>query len=188
MTFARFVSIGLTLLTLVTFSSQSLTYENNSPTIPLRTKDKTIINVNRDIAEMSAYLKPLIQMTEEFRQNTIEDFGQDMGHEVIDLEATALAVYLPIKEASLLKLFQWCEHHYNDPVVEADHHSQTETPKNITPWDREFMEHVDFSMLYDINRAARFLGFNKLTNIGDDMISDRLRGKSLQEFKDMFDF
>ncbi len=172
MTFARFVSIGLTLLTLVTFSSQTLVYENDSPAIPLRTRENTIINVNRDIAEISGYLK-----------NVIDDYQEVMG-----AGEMALAITLPIKEAVLRKVFHWCDHHYNLSVVEADHYSPTETQKKITitPSDHEFMEHIDFQMLSQITIAAHNLGFNELSKIGNLMIDDRVNGKSLEEIADMF--
>ena len=78
----------------------------------------------------------------------IKNMLEDVGDDAISQENP---IPIPnVNEAVLRKVIEWCEHHRNDPPVNADEENDArKKTTEIEEWDQKFMQ-VDQEMLFEI--------------------------------------
>ncbi|KAI9219554.1 Skp1 family, dimerization domain-containing protein [Blastocladiella britannica] len=137
-------------------------------TVALLGSDGLEVQVARKVAERSVLIK---------------NFLGDM------VDATR-PVQIPIPKATaavLTKVFEYCDHHKDDPVVPEEENAP-ETRKssaNIDPWDLEFMN-IDQLMLYELITAANFLDIKPLLDLCCKVLANMIKGKSVEELRSLF--
>ncbi|EFO83664.1 hypothetical protein CRE_03095 [Caenorhabditis remanei] len=86
-----------------------------------------------------------------------------------------------IKEATLLKIIEWCEHNRGEPVPDHD-----EDPKpgsvRFSEWDKEYLE-IDCSQLFDLIVAADYLNIRKLLVYATNKVALMGKGKSPEQMR-----
>lgn len=107
----------------------------------------------------------------------IEDTGKDGEIKIPNIE-------LPI----LRKVIEYCEHYKNTDPKEI---TKPLTSKNLlehgaTDWDIKFIDIKNIEELVDLIVASSFLDIEGLTDLGCAHVASLIKGKSVQEIRDMF--
>ncbi|KAF5858594.1 hypothetical protein ETB97_003987 [Aspergillus alliaceus] len=100
-------------------------------------------------------------------QNMLEDLGE-------------------ISQTVLKKVFEWCEHHRNDPGnSDKNGNGSSRETASIDQWDQEFMQ-VDQDIIFEIILAANYLDIKDLLDLGCKTVANMIKGKSPEEIRRMF--
>ncbi|KAI8244602.1 hypothetical protein K4K53_003084 [Colletotrichum sp. SAR 10_77] len=143
--------------------------EKKEQKIWVQSNDSITLPVDRVVAERSMLIK-----------NMLEDVGDD----AISQENP---IPIPnVNEAVLRKVIEWCEHHRNDPPVNADEENDArKKTTEIEEWDQKFMQ-VDQEMLFEIILASNYLDIKPLLDVGCKTVANMIKGKSPEEIRKTF--
>ncbi|KAJ3957679.1 E3 ubiquitin ligase complex SCF subunit scon-3 [Colletotrichum tropicale] len=161
--------------------------EKKEQKIWVQSNDSITLPVDRVVAERSMLIK-----------NMLEDVGDD----AISQENP---IPIPnVNEAVLRKVIEWCEHHRNDPPVNADEENDArKKTTEIEEWDQKFMQ-VDQEMLFEIilvcdtlscsffqpmltfSQASNYLDIKPLLDVGCKTVANMIKGKSPEEIRKTF--
>ncbi|KAF4923245.1 E3 ubiquitin ligase complex SCF subunit scon-3 [Colletotrichum viniferum] len=143
--------------------------EKKEQKIWVQSNDSITLPVDRVVAERSMLIK-----------NMLEDVGDD----AISQENP---IPIPnVNEAVLRKVIEWCDHHRNDPPVNADEENDArKKTTEIEEWDQKFMQ-VDQEMLFEIILASNYLDIKPLLDVGCKTVANMIKGKSPEEIRKTF--
>ncbi|EFP05230.1 hypothetical protein CRE_04134 [Caenorhabditis remanei] len=79
-------------------------------------------------------------------------------------------------EATLKKVFEYCEHSVNEENYSGPKHQD-----DLSKWDLNFFNEMDQKMFIDVINASNFLDIERLTSYCCERIARMLRGKNTQE-------
>jgi len=135
--------------------------------LTLNSSDGAELKVDRVVAERSILIK-----------NLLEDLPE---------ASTTEAIPIPnVNETILKKVFEWCDHHKNDPPASADEETDSRKKStDIDEWDQKFMA-VDQEMLFEIILAANYLDIKQLLDVGCKTVANMIKGKSPEEIRKTF--
>ena len=124
------------------------------------------IEVDIDVIKKSTILK-----------NMIEDTGKDGEIKIPNIE-------VPI----LKKVIEYCEHYKNSEPKEIEKplRSKNLLEHGATEWDVKYIETNNMEELTDLIVAASFLDIESLLDLGSAYVASQIKGKSVQEIRDMF--
>ncbi|KAF5514620.1 E3 ubiquitin ligase complex SCF subunit scon-3 [Colletotrichum fructicola] len=165
----QFLSPISFLLLADTHTSIKMATEKKEQKIWVQSNDSITLPVDRVVAERSMLIK-----------NMLEDVGDD----AISQENP---IPIPnVNEAVLRKVIEWCEHHRNDPPVNADEENDArKKTTEIEEWDQKFMQ-VDQEMLFEIILASNYLDIKPLLDVGCKTVANMIKGKSPEEIRKTF--
>merc|ERR1719261_1123224 len=106
----------------------------------------------------------------------LEDLGDD------DTEP----IPLPNVSHDILKrVVAFCKQHENDPLELTDEEEIRLREKQITGWDKDFVD-VKLNVLFEMILAANFLDFKLMLNLTCKAVAEMIKGKSPAEIKKIF--
>ena len=80
-----------------------------------------------------------------------------------------------VDSSTLGAMMEWCKKHASGAKDEE-----------LKAWDAEFVKSFDESRLYDLLRAADFLGGVELVDLLAARVADMMKAKTAEEIRDMF--
>lgn len=133
--------------------------------VKLRTSDKELFHVNRDIAFMSG---------------TIKNLFEDMDSEDVEMP-------LPNVTADIMKkVLEFCEHYKDLPVpMEKDNDTSKKKEIVIEGWDADYVK-VELPFLCNLILAANYLDIPPLLDLTCKTVALMIKGKTSEEIKKIF--
>ncbi|KAI8049780.1 putative negative regulator sulfur controller-3 [Syncephalis plumigaleata] len=142
--------------------------------VRLHSSEGSEFEVDRSVIEKSLLIK-----------NMLEDVGE-----------TDAVIPLPnVSGPILAKVIEYCEHHRNDPDVDAQSTSKNggngvngtnyTSSDDIDEWDMEFCR-VDQGTLYEMILAANYLDIRSMLDLTCKTVANMIKNKSPEEIRKTF--
>ncbi|KAJ8637286.1 hypothetical protein MRB53_011553 [Persea americana] len=88
-----------------------------------------------------------------------------------------------VKASILSKMIEWCKKHAQ--MKEDDNNSNKEKEKELSSWDKEFVD-LDTDTLYYLLVAANYLDIKGLLDLLCQRAADMIKGKSPEQIREIF--
>uniref|UniRef100_A0A9J2P0X2 Skp1-related protein n=1 Tax=Ascaris lumbricoides TaxID=6252 RepID=A0A9J2P0X2_ASCLU len=140
--------------------------------VPLRTSDGEIVKVDRGVIRHSALIDDLLK-----------DLLKAGDASTTSMEPIPLA---EVDAKTLKKVLEWCEHHKEDNLLAQSMNANGEIfVEEIPEWDEQYLKMED-KMLFDVVLAANFLNVKMLMEMACKMIAEKMKGRTPEELRAMF--
>ena len=135
--------------------------------IKLASNDNEVFEVETKVANMS---------------ETINTMLKDLGVDENDADPIPLQ---NVNGRILNLIIKWADHHMDDPAPAADEDDDERRAREISQWDKKFLE-VDQSTLFEIILAANYLDIKGLLDVSTKTVANMIIGKSPEEIRKHF--
>jgi len=134
--------------------------------VKLVSSDGQVVEVARDIAQMSVTIR-----------NMLEDIGEELAE----------GIPLPNVSAPILnKVVEYCTHHKANPSAAApDDGRDSKRTDDIEPWDEEFCK-VEQAVLFELILAANYLDIKSLLDLTCKTVANMIKGKTPEQIRQTF--
>lgn len=108
---------------------------------------------------------------------------------VLDLGVESVIPVPSVNEQIMLLAKQYAEYKVvnpNPPPSENDEKKDVRRTDDILPWDKEFMNTLEQSTLFDLIMAANYLECKDLLDLGCKTVANMIKGKSVEELRVTF--
>ena len=125
------------------------------------TEEGTEVEIDTKIAEMSKLIKEIL------------DGKDDDDDESIPIPN--------VKEATLTKVVEFCQHHLEDPLPEIEKPLKTNNLSDVVPEFYGNYIDIEVEPLYELILAANYLDIRDLLELSCAKVASLMRGKTIPE-------